>query len=112
MSYQEKQDTKTRHDFIAKSLSNKVEISPEFLCLVFLNNSNLEFIFDNDIRNLFRLIFDQIVCVNDTHSVFLVINDDAGETEATAVQEDEMTDPGKIIRWAGINHFFKSSIFQ
>ena len=43
---------------------------------------------------------------------FLVISDDADETEATAVQEDEMTDPGKIFRWAGINHFFKSSIFQ
>ena len=43
---------------------------------------------------------------------FLVISDDADETEATAVQEDEMTDPGKIFRWAGINHFFKSSMFQ
>lgn len=43
---------------------------------------------------------------------FPVINDDAGETEAIADEEDEMTDPGNIIRSTDKNPFLNFNNFS
>ena len=80
--------------------SNNVRYRPIFQCLnniALFHYHNRSFNWDNR----------YILCTR-----FSVTNDDAGETEAIAEEEDEMTDPGNIIRSTDKNPFLNFNNFS